>query len=519
MSKTNQAIVSAIAYPRPDFYRPNLNWKSLNGQWDFLFDDEDVGLSDRWFRSGLPARVMRSAGSSGHDDDRVQEAEKSAQQIGVRPEALEANSPFARDSGATVQLKQKINVPFAFQTSASGINDRKAHEVFWYELHFQPDFDQSPSKRLLVRFGAVDYEATVWLNGQFVGAHRGGHVPFDIDVTDAMESNADAQRLTIRVRDSPHDLAQPRGKQYWAPEPGGIFYTPSSGIWQSVWIESVPAARIADSSHGTIIRADNIESGIIQAKIAILGKRATQKYTVEIIADLDGIVVGAVTKDVFDTTYVNFEVDLHLTDHHAKSITPQMRETPPYNRLIDGLALWSPEYPNVYGLSVLLKDEQEALIDEVRTYVGLRSLEWGSQDGTFRLNDKPYFQALVLDQGYWPETGITAPSADELMKDIELAKAMGFNGCRKHQKVEDPVFLYLADRLGYIVWGEMANGYRFDDEYVDRFNQEWTEAVKRDLNHPCIFAWTPVNESWGYPSLKDSVEQRNHIRSLYYLTK
>src|SRR5204862_5917914 len=102
---------------------------------------------------------------------------------------------------------------------------------------------------------------------------------------------------------------------------------------------------------------------------------------------------------------------------------------------------------------------------------------------------------------------------------IELSKKMGFNGCRKHQKVEDPIFLYWADRLGYIVWGEMANGYQFSQEYVERFNQEWIEAVKRDINHPCIVTWTPVNESWGYPSLKNNVEQRNHIRSLYYMTK
>jgi beta-galactosidase/beta-glucuronidase len=149
----------------------------------------------------------------------------------------------------------------------------------------------------------------------------------------------------------------------------------------------------------------------------------------------------------------------------------------------------------------------------------MRSLDWTTGDGSFRLNGKPYFQALVLDQGYWPETGLTPPSEEALKKDIEISKAMGFNGCRKHQKVEDPLFLYWADKLGYLVWGEMANAYEFDDVYVDRFDHEWMEAVRRDINHPCVVTWTPGNESWGYKNLKDSVQERNHLRSLYYMTK
>jgi beta-galactosidase/beta-glucuronidase len=149
----------------------------------------------------------------------------------------------------------------------------------------------------------------------------------------------------------------------------------------------------------------------------------------------------------------------------------------------------------------------------------MRSVSWQNGDGTFRLNGKPCFQTLVLDQGYWPETGLTPPSQEALKLDIERAKNMGINGCRKHQKVEDPVFLYWADRLGFLVWGEIADAYEFSDEYIARFDTEWIEAVKRDINHPCIVAWTPFNESWGYPSLKDSIGQRNHIRAVYYMTK
>lgn len=158
-------------------------------------------------------------------------------------------------------------------------------------------------------------------------------------------------------------------------------------------------------------------------------------------------------------------------------------------------------------------------MDEVKTTTGMRSIHWTRGDGTYRLNGHPYFHALFLDQGYWPATLMTPPSQNALKQDIILSKAMGFNGCRKHQKVEDPVFMYWANRLGFLVWGEMASCYNFSMDMVDRFDQEWMEMVRRDINHPCIVAWTPVNESWGYPDLGGQIRQRDHIRSLYYMTK
>jgi beta-galactosidase/beta-glucuronidase len=172
----------------------------------------------------------------------------------------------------------------------------------------------------------------------------------------------------------------------------------------------------------------------------------------------------------------------------------------------NGVAVWSPDNPQLYTLFVRLFDSAGDMVDEVRTDIGMRSLSW--ENNTFKLNGKPIFQSLCLDQGYWPESFMTPPSSKALREDIEMAKRVGFNGCRKHQKVEDPRFLYWADRLGYVVWGEMANAYKFSEEYVERFNAEWTEAVKRDINHPCIVTWTPVNESWAYTDLKGSVQQR-----------
>jgi beta-galactosidase/beta-glucuronidase len=487
-------------YPRPDFVRQSLDWISLNGDWDFLFDDYDIGLAECWSRNGLPSEV------------KVKGVNASASSI---------------DVSKTVQ-KCKIKVPFVFQTPASGVNERTPHEVLWYERpisDFRQPEDRIKGDRLFVRLGAVDYEATVWVNGVFVGSHRGGHVPFDLDITDTLwaSHSPDEHRLTIRVRDSPHDLTQPRGKQYWAAEPESIWYTPSSGIWQTVFLESIPATRIADSSHGTVLWSNDIASGNLRGIIAVEGRRAGNAYKVEIQGSLEGVSVGKTIAELpKERDYISLELNLRLSEEGTKDLPRSFLNEHPLRDTscwLESLALWSPEHPLLYDLVIRLYDDSETLLDEINTTTGMRSLEWQSGDGTIRLNGKPYFQALVLDQGYWPETNMTPPSSESLRHDIEISKRMGFNGCRKHQKVEDPIFLYWADRLGYIVWGEMANAYEFSQEYVQRFDQEWLEAIKRDINHPCIFTWTPVNESWGYIALQDNVEQRNHIRSLYYQTR
>jgi len=445
-----------------------------------VFDDDDLGLVEQWHLRGLPSKAQ----------------------------------------------KRSIQVPFAYQTPASGIGDRNTHEVLWYEREV-PDVrtvaDRDQGNRLLLRFGAVDYEATIWVNGRLAGSHRGGHVPFEVDITDAVSADKSALRITLRVRDSPYDLTQPRGKQYWAPEPEGIFYTPTSGIWQPVWLESVPMMRIGDSSHGTVLRADDHQSGKMNCNIAVLGRRAGSKCIVEVSASIGGKFVAAAQAELAkDKEFAALAVDLHLTPDQMDELLPAITQLYHFNNdkcWQNGLALWSPEHPILYEVELRLYDENRAIADKVKTVTGVRSLSYTAGDGSFRLNGRPYFHALVLDQGYWPDTGLTAPFQGALRSDIELAKKMGFNGCRKHQKVEDPLFLYWADRLGFMVWGEMANAYEFNAEYIDRFNEEWAAAVKRDINHPCVVAWTPTNESWGYPNLASSSEQRNHLRSLYFATK
>ncbi|KAI1443082.1 glycoside hydrolase family 2 protein [Annulohypoxylon stygium] len=502
-------------YPRPDFVHVNHRWTPINDGWSILFDDADIGLKEKWQVTGVPDTVRL--------EPNVYDPELLAQKLAAFPELKEKG--FKTPKGCTYE-KRPINVPFTFQTKASGIDDNEAHEVLWYERKVtdpRSDKENEEGDRTVLRFGAVDYEVQIWANGFPIAQHRGGHVPFDVDISDALETAKGGFTLTLRVRDSPHDLAQPRGKQYWAPQPESIFYHPSSGIWQPVWLEVVPPIRIGDSSAGTVLRANNIKDGLLEARVAVLGRQASHVYYVEIEGSLHGVRVASKKEELHnDKDYVFVNLGLELSDEQKSKANPTLSQVAPYydtHSWRGNLALWSPDHPTLYDLSIRLYEGNGTLLDEVKTYTGFRNLDWNRGDRTFRLNGRPLFQALVLDQGYWPETGLTPPSPESLKADIELSKKMGFNGCRKHQKVEDPVFLYWADRLGYLVWGEMANAYEFNEDYAERFSQEWLEAVKRDINHPSIVTWTPVKESWAYPNLEDNIDQRNHIRSLYYLTK
>ncbi|KAL4932489.1 glycoside hydrolase family 2 protein [Aspergillus undulatus] len=468
-------------YPRPDFLRKSLTWASLNGSWSFLFDDANSGLTEQWQRSVLPSQTEK-------------------------------------------HQKRTITVPYAFQTPASGINLQEAHEYIWYEREvadIRSEADKNSGNRLLLRFGAVDYECTVWVDGEEYATHRGGYVPFDVDITKAMPHEAggkDTARVTLRIRDSPTDLTQPRGKQYWGPVPESIFYTPTSGIWQDVWLEVVPGLRIADASGGTVLRSNDIDGGKVTGTVALSDKVDTGKHTVRVITSLIGKEVGnivakaeVVVAEGKDSAEFEANVRVAKTNISCESYDESLWH--------NGVLLWSPEHPNLYEVTLQLLGPNSDVVDEVQTAVGMRSISWENGDGTFRLNGKPYFQTLCLDQGYWPETGLTPPSGEALKVDIELSKKVGLNGCRKHQKVEDPRFLYWADRLGYLVWGEIGNAYEFSDQYIDRFNDEWSQVVKRDRNHPCIVVWTPVNESWAYKNLKDNAKERGHVRSLYQITK
>lgn len=526
---------TAQPYPRPDFQRSELKWESLNGPWDFLFDDDNVGLVQEWSKFGLPNSFSVAVPKDDASQHHSAGNDSILQKVASGTQEFLQNNTLIASSSSRVNKKQEITVPFVFQCPASGINERGVHEVFWYERTIQDPRsaeDKKLERRVLLRFGAIDYEATIFVDDHYFGIHTGGHVPIELDITHALDAvDVDGKgdglmshRITIRVFDSAHDLTQPRGKQYWGAKPESIFYTPSGGIWQNVWLEVVPLSRIGDSSYGTVLKSNDILGGKLTGTIAVAGYAKGQNLSVEVESSFAGGVIARFGPKALGVggNKVEFAVNMRLTEEQRTKVSHDEltgTDLSDDNIWRDGVALWSPEYPQLYDITLRVLSSSGKVLDEVHTTAGMRSIDWTGDDGYWRLNGKPYFQALCLDQGYWPDTFMTPPSQESLKTDIEIAKRMGLNGCRKHQKVEDPAFYYWADRLGYLVWAEMANAYQFSHEYVRKFNREWAMSVMLAINHPSVVTWTPVNETWGYPELKDNIEQQDHIRSLYFMTK
>jgi len=360
-------------------------------------------------------------------------------------------------AGVSQRFDRTINVPFCPQSSLSGIGDPSPGDVVWYRRRF----DAPGSDRLLLHFGAVDYRATVWVNGEEVARHEGGHTPFSADITRVAGRRGNV--VVVRAEDPLADKTIPRGKQHWTATPESIFYTATTGIWQTVWLEPLGSKCI-----DALRIVPDLDMGSAAVNVDAPGE-------VDIIVTFDGNEVGRRKGGGL----------IILKDVHP----------------------WSPETPHLYEVEVLLRD-----LDRVESYFGLRKLE--VRDGRFWLNGTPYTQRLVLDQGYFPAGLLTAPSDAHLRSDIELAKAMGFNGARKHQKVEDPRWLYWADRLGFLVWGEMPSFHEDSPAARRRLVAEWTDVVRRDRDHPSIVAWVPANESFGL-----GPDAAPFLDELYHLTK
>ncbi len=422
-------------YPRPLLRRDA--WLNLNGTWDFAIDRDA-----RW---NLPQQV---------------------------------------------EWQSQIRVPFAPETEASGVGDTGFFLACWYRRRFT--VEGAGAERVILHFGAVDYEAHVWLNDRLVLWHRGGYTPFEADITDALVPGE--QTLVVQACDDPHDLSKPRGKQDWQLDPHGIWYVRTSGIWQTVWVE-----KVAHSYIGSVAWTTSLERWEIGLEAKIAGARRpglTLKVSLEargklLSEDTYGIIAGEVSRRIALS-------DPGIDDYR--------------NEL-----LWSPSTPTLIDATLELHDETGALLDRVESYTALRSI--GVQGDRFVLNGRPYLLRMVLDQGYWPDTGLTPPHDAAVRKDVELVKAMGFNGVRKHQKVEDPRYLYWADVLGLAVWEEMPSAYRYNRLSIDRLTEEWSEVLARDASHPCVVALVPFNESWGVPDLPDSSAQRHYVQALYHLTK
>lgn len=421
-------LIPRPEYPQPQFQRAD--WLNLNGSWEFEFDDANVGLDEDWAVS---------------------------------------NRPFGRS----------ILVPFCFESPLSGIGDTGFHSCAWYRRAFDVPAEWA-GRCVLLNFGAVDYKATVWVNGRVAGSHEGGHTPFRFDITRLLGPTRNT--IVVRVEDPPEDRYLPRGKQYWKEKSASIFYTRTTGIWQSVWLEA------AGQSYLERVKVDANMDGAVtfEARVARPSENlqlfATLKYQDKVIAVSMAQVFGP-----------------------AATVAAVIRDP----------ELWSPDAPNLYEVTYELRSGAEVL-DRVESYFGFRTV--AVQDGKVLINGNPTYLKLVLDQGYWPESNITPPSDEAIREDIRLTKEMGFNGARKHQKIEDPRYFYWADKMGLLVSAEMANAYMFDETYVARVTSEWIESVLRDYNHPSIIMWVPLNESWGVPNAADP-RQQAHMRAMYQLTK
>lgn len=359
-----------------------------------------------------------------------------------------------------VDFTNQILVPFPVESHLSGV-ERTLDEqsTIWYRRHFTLPAAWR-GRRLELHFGAVDWSAKVFLNGRPIGSHRGGYDAFTFDVSDVANWEGDNE-LMIAVMDPTED-DQPRGKQSRKPE--GIFYTPSSGIWQTVWLEPVPATRIASLNLIPDLAAHSLR---VQVSVNSLAEGLRVEVAASFAGQETGRRAGASGTEIL--------VPLSL-------VRP-----------------WSPATPALYDLEITLRRGSEVL-DCVRSYFGLRDIRLGA-DGAGRralfLNGQPLFQMGVLDQGFWPDGLYTAPTDEALRFDLETAKQLGFNLVRKHVKVEPERWYYWADRLGLLVWQDMPNGNNTTEAGRRQFEMELQRMVELHANHPSIVMWVLFNEGWG----------------------
>ena len=444
---TSPTLTALVAgYPRPQLVRAA--WLDLGGRWEFGYDDEDTGVDDRW--------------ADGHDLDR------------------------------------EILVPFPPESPASGIGDPGFHPVVWYRRRItRADLERAglgvQGDRVLLHFGAVDYRADVWLDGQHLGAHEGGHTPFTFDVTPHVRGPAESWSLVVRAEDDPHDPAQPRGKQDWELESRGIWYDRTTGIWQPVWLEAVPAVHVRRLAWSADLAAATVTLDLE------LSARPAGPAQVRVLLS-----AGAEP----------------LADVSVRADEPRSRTVLALRGQSNGMAaralLWSPEQPRLVEAEVTVTAADGA-VDRVWSYLGLRSVGWAA--GRFLINDRPCYLRAVLAQGYWRESHLAAPSADALRAEVQLIADLGFNAARVHQKAEDPRFLAWADRLGVLLWGEAPAAYEFSATAVERTTREWLDLVRRDVSHPSIVTWVPLNESWGIQHVAADPAQLAFAQALRHLTR
>lgn len=416
-------------HPKPQFQRES--WQNLNGEWEFAFDHGVSGL----------ARGLHL------------------------PETA---------------YPQRILVPFCPESERSGIGYKDFMACVWYRRSFKIEEAQLEG-RVLLHFGAADYETHVFINGEEAGVHRGGYASFSMEIGPWLHAGENS--LTVQCIDDLRGGQQPRGKQCAQFYSKGCDYTRTTGIWQTVWLEFVP-------------------------KTYLQGMKA--------VADMRGHV--SLQIQVKGEERLRLRARLSLRGElAAEAVTPAQTGC---NQLLlqvseEKLRLWDVGQPNLYDLELCLEDSQGRVTDRVKSYLGLRSVEL--KQGAIWLNGRPLFQRLVLDQGFYPDGVYTAPS-DAASRGISSFHGAGLQRRRLHQKIFEERFLYWADRLGYLVWGEHAS-WGLDHsrpEALYHFLPEWLEAVEREYNHPSIVGWCPFNETWDVQGRQQDDEV---LRSVYRATK
>ena len=424
---------NAVDIPRPEYPRPQFertDWVNLNGQWTFEMDFGSSGEQRGWTNSK--------------------------------------------------GLSKKITVPFCPESELSGIGYTDFIPCVWYQRNINIPAEWN-GKKILLHFGAADYETKVYVDGKMVGEHKGAGSSFNFDITSYVKAGQQAN-LVVRVYDNLRGGMQPGGKQCTALYSAGCSYTRVTGIWQTVWMEAVNEQALKN-----VFAIPDIDQQQLVVRPEFYNEGNDNTLTVEV---KDG------KKTVAKRT--------SQASNQSTIVLP-----------IKNAHLWSPEDPYLYDVKYTVKNAQGEVIDEVSSYMGMRKVHISG--GYFYLNNKPYFQRLVLDQGYYPDGIWTAPSDEALRQDIEMSKAVGFNGARLHQKVFEERYYYWADKLGYLTWGEEASWVlNINNELAVRnFLTEWAEIVVRDRNHPSLVTWTPLNETWN---ATPGVYVR-FVNDLYDLTK